>query len=138
MNAEFEKYIGDLSPELQEKARQCKTKEDLNAFIEENDLELPEDALEAVAGGCGTCKHDTDKTLENWISVGEPPTIKGVKAYNLMVHGCSKCGGNKQYSIHAGVSSVSGNTMTVTVVPISEAEFNTYKTTYNYRCQFKA
>ena len=54
MNENFEKYIKDLSPELQEKARACKTKEELNAFIAENDLELPEEALELVSGGCGT------------------------------------------------------------------------------------
>ncbi len=54
MNENFEKYIEGLSPELQEKARACKTKEELNAFIAENDLELPEEALEVVAGGCGT------------------------------------------------------------------------------------
>ena len=54
MNENFEKYIEGLSPEMQEKARQCKTKEELNAFIAENDLELPEDALEMVSGGCGT------------------------------------------------------------------------------------
>ena len=53
-NIDFQDYIKDLSPELQEKARACKTKEELNAFITENDLELPEDALELVSGGCGT------------------------------------------------------------------------------------
>ena len=51
MNVRLEKYIKDLSPELQEKARQCKTKEELNAFITENNLELPEEVLEMVAGG---------------------------------------------------------------------------------------
>ena len=54
MNDNFEKYIEGLSPELQEKARACKTKEELNAFIADNDLELPEEALELVSGGCGT------------------------------------------------------------------------------------
>ena len=54
MNEKFEKYIKDLSPELQEKARQCKTKEDLNEFLADNDLELPDEALELVSGGCGT------------------------------------------------------------------------------------
>ncbi len=29
MNAQFEKYIEGLSPELQEKARACKTKDEL-------------------------------------------------------------------------------------------------------------
>ena len=51
MNENIEKYIEGLSPELQEKARACKTKEELNAFIAENDLELPEEALEMVSGG---------------------------------------------------------------------------------------
>ena len=55
----LEEYIKGLSPELQEKARACKTKEELNAFIAENDLELPEEALELVSGGCGT-------TSEKW------------------------------------------------------------------------
>ena len=53
-NVNYEDYIKDLSPELQEKARACKTKEELNAFIAENDIELPEDALDLVSGGCGT------------------------------------------------------------------------------------
>ena len=39
---------------MQEKARECRTKDELNEFIADNDLELPEDALELVAGGCGT------------------------------------------------------------------------------------
>jgi hypothetical protein len=49
---ELEKYIGELSPELQEKARQCKTMDELNALLAENDVELSEDALQAVSGGC--------------------------------------------------------------------------------------
>ena len=53
-NEHFERYIGELSPELQEKARQCKNMQELNALIAENDVELSEDALEAVAGGCST------------------------------------------------------------------------------------
>ena len=68
MNAQFEKYIEGLSPELQEKARACKTMEELNAFIAENDLELPEEALELVSGGCGTsterCYHQNVTELE--------------------------------------------------------------------------
>ena len=49
---ELEKYIGELSPEMQEKARQCKDMNELNALLAENDVELSEDALGAVAGGC--------------------------------------------------------------------------------------
>ena len=53
---ELEKYIGELSPEMQEKARACKDMNELNALLAENDVELSEDALEAVAGGCRTAK----------------------------------------------------------------------------------
>ena len=51
-NENLEKYIGELSPEMQEKARACKDMNELNAFLAENDVELSEDALQAVAGGC--------------------------------------------------------------------------------------
>jgi len=51
-NNDLEKYIADLPPELQEKARQCKDMDELNKLLAENDVELSEDALEAVAGGC--------------------------------------------------------------------------------------
>ena len=72
----FEKYIKDLSPELQEKARECKTKEELNAFIAENEIELPDEALELVSGGCGTSTPpDND---DNTISInvnGNDPNI---------------------------------------------------------------
>ncbi|MBO6141308.1 MAG: hypothetical protein J6O40_05875 [Ruminococcus sp.] len=61
MNEKFEKYIKDLSPELQEKARQCKTTEELNAFLAVNDLELPEEALEMVSGGGAL------EELYNWL-----------------------------------------------------------------------
>ncbi|MBQ6676247.1 MAG: hypothetical protein IJM75_08955 [Ruminococcus sp.] len=71
MKEKFEKYIEGLSPELQEKARECKTKEELNAFIAENDLELPEEALEAVAGGCGTSTPDyVDNTINITVDGG--------------------------------------------------------------------
>ena len=57
----FEKYIGELSPEMQEKARQCKDMTELNALLAENDVELSEDALSAVAGGCSTSSDKYDQ-----------------------------------------------------------------------------
>ena len=51
-NENLEKYLSELSPELQEKARECKDMQELNALLAENDVELSEDALSAVAGGC--------------------------------------------------------------------------------------
>ena len=47
---------------MQEKARQCQTMEELNALLAENDVELSDDALQAVAGGCGSA--DTHTTHE--------------------------------------------------------------------------
>jgi len=59
-NNDFEKYISDLSPELQEKARQCKDMDELNKLLAENDVELSEDALAAVAGGGGCSLSDDE------------------------------------------------------------------------------
>lgn len=56
-----EELISSLPDELQQKARACKTKEELNTFLAENELELPEDALEMVAGGCSFSSHVYDK-----------------------------------------------------------------------------
>ena len=53
MNEKLEKYIEGLDPELQEKARACNSLEEVMELAAENDIELPEDALKAVSGGCG-------------------------------------------------------------------------------------
>ena len=50
-NKDLEKYITELSPELQEKAKQYKNKDELNELLADNDVELSDDALEMVAGG---------------------------------------------------------------------------------------
>ena len=54
MSDKLNEMIKDLSPELQEKARACKTMEEFNEFAADNDLELSDDALETIAGG-GAC-----------------------------------------------------------------------------------
>ena len=57
-NKDLEKYITELSPELQEKARHCKNMDELNELLAENDAELSDDALAAVAGGtAGSCSN---------------------------------------------------------------------------------
>ncbi|MBR1751182.1 MAG: hypothetical protein IJ740_09955 [Ruminococcus sp.] len=64
MNEKLEKYISELPAELQEKARQCKDIGELSQLVAENDIELPDDALEMVAGGFGNpC--DSDKPEPN-------------------------------------------------------------------------
>ena len=57
MNEKMSKYLKSLSPELQEKAKNIKTQEQLEEFLSDNDIELPEDVLEAVSGG-GLCEED--------------------------------------------------------------------------------
>ena len=51
MNEKFNDCIKELSPELQGKAKGIKSREELNEFLSDNDVELPEDVLEAVSGG---------------------------------------------------------------------------------------
>ena len=51
MNEKFKELLSSLSPEMQEKAKACKNTQELNEFIADNDIELPEDALDMVAGG---------------------------------------------------------------------------------------
>ena len=77
-NKDLEKYISELSPELQEKARQCKDMDELNKLLAENDVELSEDALAAVAGG-GSCTNPN-------LSQGDPVDLK-----------CPECGGTLRY-----------------------------------------
>ena len=50
-NINIEEYIKDLSPELQEKARGCTSADELLKLAEENDIPLPDEVAEAVAGG---------------------------------------------------------------------------------------
>ena len=52
MNEKINALLNGLSPELQEKAKDIKTQEELMEFLSDNDVELPEDALESVSGGC--------------------------------------------------------------------------------------
>ncbi len=44
-------HIKDYPLQLQEKARACKTKNELMQLVADEDLEMPMDALEGVAGG---------------------------------------------------------------------------------------
>ena len=48
---DIEKYLKDLSPELQEKARGCKSTDELIALAEQEGVALPQEALAAIAGG---------------------------------------------------------------------------------------
>ena len=129
MNEKFEKYLKDLSPELQEKARQCKTVEELNAFISENEIELPEEALEMVAGGICSGGHECNQVsvLETWHCGEDPrPIIKGVECNILTKRQCSKCG-RVQYFV--SYYSVCGP-LWGEYAELSEAEYNNAKSMY--------
>ena len=54
MNEKINAFLNELPEELREKAKTIKTQEELMEFLSDNDVELPEDALDAVAGGCGS------------------------------------------------------------------------------------
>ena len=93
MNEKFKDYLKDLPPELQEKAKDIKTREELTAFLSDNDVELPEDVLESVSGG----------NLCNDFSFGNPDACpKGgdhewakdevFESGNVTIFHCTKCG----------------------------------------------
>ena len=83
-NENLEKYIGELSPEMQEKARECKDMQELNALLAENDVELSEDALQAVAGGCS--QSSSKYNQGDAISGAKCPRCKGQLYYWDMCH----------------------------------------------------
>lgn len=47
--------IKDLTPEQQQRARDCKSAEELLAFAKEEGYELSESDLEAISGGWDAC-----------------------------------------------------------------------------------
>lgn len=48
----------DLAPELQEKAKACKTPDEILALASEEGYELSDEELESVSGGWNTCWTD--------------------------------------------------------------------------------
>ena len=91
MSEKFSEYLKDLPPKLQEKAKDIKTREELTAFLSENDIELPEDALGAVSGGC-------DGDDENQIYPNACPDCGGdlkyerqVPIYNFQIRTVARC-----------------------------------------------
>ncbi|MBO6140611.1 MAG: hypothetical protein J6O40_02360 [Ruminococcus sp.] len=51
MNEKFEELIKDLPEELQEKAKNCASFEELSELLADNDIEIPDEVLKMVAGG---------------------------------------------------------------------------------------
>ena len=86
----IEEYIKDLTPEQQEKAKACSTKEELLQLAAEEDVEIPMEALENVAGGCGS-------TLEYYCKSCGSTDIIIEEGYGYEYH--RKCNHCNSYSI---------------------------------------
>ena len=90
----LEDYIRDLPPEVQEKARACRSLDELLALAEEQGVPVPDDKLETVAGGkkrrpkgCGeiTCPKCGSTSLKELGRVDMGSCV----AYHLQ---CKNCG----------------------------------------------
>ena len=129
---DFEKYIGELSPEMQEKARECKDMTELNALLAENDVELSEDALESVAGGCtsSSCDHDFIPTERIGMLPNNPKIMyKGMTVTALVTKVCSKCS-ETHYYIEPSIIELyqrGVKVMNVILMEISQSEYNALK-----------
>ena len=81
---DIEEYIKNLSPELQEKARECSTPDELLQLAAEEDIEIPMETLESVAGGCLTIKATCQKCGSDDIGT--------THRHGVMVLFCKSCG----------------------------------------------
>ena len=54
----------ELSPEMQEKARECKTPEELLALAQEEGFSITDEQLESISGGRNSCSNFT--TYDPW------------------------------------------------------------------------
>jgi hypothetical protein len=93
MKKEFdlEAFINDCPRELQEKARQCKTRQELLELAAEEDIEIPMEALENVSGGCGS---DESKPKEDATLKGNCPDCGGDLTFeysDFNIHGLIGC-----------------------------------------------
>ena len=72
-NFDYKKYLEDLTPEQQEKAKACRTKEEFLQLAAEEDVEIPMEALKNVAGGgCGKLEYYCESCGSTDIYLAEP------------------------------------------------------------------
>ena len=100
-NINFKDYIKDLSPELQEKAKACKTTDELLKLADENDIEIPGDVLETVSGGL-FCDHNCASDGHDFFGATEEIIVEDPKVtFHLLgakvCRTCRYCG-FKKYS----------------------------------------
>ena len=86
MNEKYREYLKDLPPELQEKAKDINTQEELLEFLSDNDVELPEDALDADSGGCGGgSESSSNENPSAIVFKGECPDCGGDLIYENII-----------------------------------------------------
>ena len=59
LEAVMERFCNNLTDEQKEKAKQCKNMGELMELAGKEGMELPDEALDAVAGGCGETGQDS-------------------------------------------------------------------------------
>ncbi len=95
-NFNVDDYIKDLSPELQDKARACRNMDELMDLAGEEGVELSDEALSKVAGGCGsssTCNHSGQEGhVMNAEKAGAGGAM-GETKWKILSAKCDKCGG---------------------------------------------
>lgn len=72
LNERMAKILNGLTDEQKEKAKACKTPEELTAFLSELGAALPDELLDAVAGGTYDNLHWWERTHETWRDAGCP------------------------------------------------------------------
>ena len=129
---ELEKYVSELSPEMQKKARECKDMTELNALLAENNVELSEDALQAAAGGCtsSSCEHafiETERIgMLPYSGTNDPFIVyNGKTVEGLITKVCSKCS-ETHYYIEPATPAL-GQYYCVSLIEISQSEYNALK-----------
>lgn len=89
--------IFELTPEQKERARACKTVEEINAFLTSEAIELTPDQMEAISGGNNNilCSNvcPVDQRSHNFVKSGrtKPGTIWG-DVWPDYEYRCTKCG----------------------------------------------
>ena len=88
--------IFELTPELKEKARACKTAEEIKAFLASEAIELTEEQLESISGGndnLGSNQCPADHGSHSWEKSGKtrPGRIWG-DLWPDCEYRCTKCG----------------------------------------------
>ncbi len=63
LNAALEGIYDSLTDEQKEKAKACKTFDELTELAGREGIELPDEALDAVSGGCNEGGSGTHQTL---------------------------------------------------------------------------